>query len=99
MVETSLESGRLAKVATKAHDEYSPVVAGDFRKQAEGAVAAAIVDKDDFKGLADCVHDVNNPDVELGNTLLLVVKRHDDGISDRATFGGHAEHCSTSIGR
>ena len=53
---------------------------GDLFEQTVGAVAGAIVDEDQFEGVADLLHDGLQAVVERGDVLLLVVEGNDDGI-------------------
>ncbi len=61
------------------YDEHAAVDCGYLFKQAVGAVAGAIVDKDKFEGVADLLHDGLETVVEGRDVLFLVVERHDDG--------------------
>ena len=80
MIETGGESGGLTEVAAQLDDEHAAVDGGDLFEEPVGAVARAIVDEDQFEGLANLLHDGFETVVERGDALLFVMERDDDGI-------------------
>ena len=83
VVEAGGEGGGLAEVAAEFDDEDARIDGGDLFKEAVGAVAGAVVDEDEFKGLARVgehgFHDGFEAVVEGGDVFFFVVEGDDDG--------------------
>ena len=80
VIEAGGEGGGLAEVAAELDDEDAAIYRSDLFEQAIGAVTGAIVDKDQFEGFTDLLHDGLEAIVERGDVILFVVEWHDDGI-------------------
>ena len=57
VVEAGGEGGGLAEVTTELDNEDARIDGGDLFEQAVGAVAGAVVDKDELEGVVDLLHD------------------------------------------
>ena len=58
VIETGRQRGGLAEVAAQLDDQHAAVHRGDLFQQLVGAVAGAVVDQDQFKGVAHLLHDL-----------------------------------------
>jgi hypothetical protein len=68
----------LAEVAAQFDDKNAAVDRGDFFKQLVCAVAGAVVDENQFKALADLLHDLFQARIEGSHVLFFIVERDDD---------------------
>src|ERR1017187_1639433 len=80
MVETGCEAGSLAEVAAQFDHRHTAVDGCDFTQHGEGVVGGAIVHENDFEGFAMSLHYRFQAVVEVGNVLLLIMQRDDDGV-------------------
>ena len=78
VVKASGKGGGLAEVAAKLDDKDARIYGRDLFEQAVGAVAGAVVDEDQFEGLAYMLHDGLEAVVESCDVLFFVVEWHDD---------------------
>ena len=78
MVKTCREGRRLSKVAAQFDNRDAAVDGSDLAKQVERAVARAIVDQNEFEGLALNLHDRLEAIVKICNVLLLVMQGDND---------------------
>jgi len=80
VVEAGGEGGGLAEIPAQLHHNHSAVDSGNLLEEQEGVVLAAIVDENQFEGLACGFHDDFEPVVQFSNILFFVVKRYNNGI-------------------
>ncbi len=80
MIEASGQSGGLTEVAAEFDDEDAAVDSSDLFKEAVGAVAGAVVNKDELEGFANLLHNGLETVVERSDALLFVMERNYDGI-------------------
>jgi hypothetical protein len=73
------ESRRLAVVPVEPEGANLPVLSLERTNRIEGTVGAAVVDKDDFEGIAVRLHHRRNGFDKRSKALLLIVERNDDG--------------------
>ncbi len=86
MIETGGESRGLSEVAAELDDRDATVYGGDFAQHGEGVIFRAVIDQHDFERLAGSLHHRLQAVVEIGNVLLLVVERDDDGVLGHSPF-------------
>jgi cell division protein FtsI/penicillin-binding protein 2 len=80
MIESGGEAGGLAEVAAQLDDEDTAVDRRDLFKELVGAVAGAVVDKDELERVANLLHDLLEAIVESCDVVFFVVERDYDGV-------------------
>jgi len=80
VVESGGESGGLAEVAAQFDDRDAAVNRRDLPQHGEGVIARSVVDQNDFEALPVRLHNRLQAVVEVGDVLLLVVQRDDNGV-------------------
>ena len=80
MIETGGQSSGLAEVAAELDHRDAAIHGGDFTQHGEGVVAGAVIHQHDFECLAGGLHHRFQAVVEIGDVLLFIVQRDDDGI-------------------
>ena len=86
MVESGGEARGLAEVAAQLDDGHTAVDGRDFAQHREGVIVGAVVHEHDFEGFAVRLHDRFQAVVEVGDVLLLVMQRDDDGVLGHSPF-------------
>ena len=79
LFEAGAECGRLAMVAAKSQNRPARVALMHDAQGFEAAVAAAIIDHDDFAVTVQRIEHVPQLPVQRGDGLCFVVQRNDDG--------------------
>ena len=78
LVEAAIEGRTLAVVASELDAVHVPVLACEPLDDLPGAVGGAVVDEDNFVGVAVGGHHAPYPGVEFGQGLVLIVERHNN---------------------
>ena len=86
MVETGRQAGGLAKIAAQLDHGHAAVDGRDLAQHGEGVIVGAVVHEHDLEALAVSLHDRFQAIVEVGDVLLLVVQRDDDGVLGHNLF-------------
>ncbi len=86
MVETSGQTGRLAKVTAKLDHGHAAVDGCDLAQHSERVVIRAVIDQHNFERLTGSLHYRFQAVVEIGYVLLLVVQGDDDRVLGHRTF-------------
>ena len=86
MVETGGQSGGLAEVAAELDHRDAAIDGRDLAQHGESVVVRTVIDQHDFEGLARRLHHRFQAVVEIGDVLLLVVQRDDDGVLGHSLF-------------
>ena len=80
VIESSGEARGLSEIAAQLHNRHSAVHRSDLPQHGERLVARAVIDENDLKALAIRFHDRLQTIIEVGDVLLLVMQRYDDGV-------------------
>ena len=86
MVETGGQSRGLAEVAAQLDHRDAAIDRGDLAQHGEGMVARSVIDQHNFEGSAGGLHHRFQAVVEIGDVLLLIVQRDDDGVLGHRPF-------------
>ena len=90
-IEARFERRGLPEIAAQAQRVHAAVIFINLVQHSERLVAAAVVHEDHFVGLAQRVHHLGNAHIERQNVLLLVEKRHHQGITRGIFFAVHGQ--------
>ena len=86
VIETSGEPGSLAEIAAKFHHGDTAVYGSNLAQHREGVIAGAIIHQHNFERFTSGLHDRFQAVVEVGDVLLLVMQRDDDGVFRHSLF-------------
>src|SRR5204863_8075805 len=78
-IEAGLEAGSLPEVPSQTNGSYARIAIADFGKNLESAVAASIIDKDDFISAAQLGHGRDDSRIQRPHVGLFVKQRNNDG--------------------
>ena len=71
--------GLVAEIARKAQAGDARIAGDQFANDLVGAVAAAVIDENDFPFAAELFDDGGQAAMEFGQVILFVEERNDDG--------------------
>ena len=86
VIETGGQSSGLAEI-TAEFDHGNPAIhSGNLAQHGECVVAGAVIHQHDFECLARRLHHRFQTVVQIGDVLLLIVQRDDDGVFGHSLF-------------
>src|SRR5581483_4491490 len=86
MIESCGQGGCLAEVTGQANNGHAAIYGSDFAQQREGAVAGAVVNKDDLEAAVISFHDCLELVVKIRDIILLIMQGYNDGIFEHEFF-------------
>ncbi len=86
VVEAGGQGGSLAEVSAQFYHRNPAVHRRDFAQQVKRAVGGTVIHQDQLEALPADLHYCFQTIVEIGDVLLLVVQRNDDGVLGHEAF-------------